>query len=332
MIDEKLIDKFLRGECSEEELKRLQQYWDREDPTVVEGMLKDNWLSAQQEAAEEDANLKTRLWRGIVDARDSTTNGHLGARRRRMLKWAAAAAITLLIGVGLYQIFLPEAHTEPGWVEQANDDRASMKIALEDGSAVWLKRHSKLIYPRSFRGPKRQVELLGEGYFDIAKDPKRPFIVQTGQLRTRVLGTAFNLKALKADSVVQVALVEGSVEVQWTMQQGAAVQIQPGEQLTYHRQKKQVDKERFLADAPYAWKNGVIYFVKADVWEVARTLEQWYDTEFIIKGDSAITSKIVHRFDTNKLSLDEVLKGISTVMDYRFEKQSDGHVLILPKH
>ncbi|MCI4648483.1 FecR domain-containing protein, partial [Phaeodactylibacter sp.] len=193
------------------------------------------------------------------------------------------------------------------------------------------KRESKLTYLEPFSEGERSVQLIGEGFFEIAKDPQRPFIVRTDHLDTRVLGTSFNLKAEEGDSIVQVALVEGSVEVIWDAQRDTSVRISPGEQLTYHHQVQRAEKERFVSDAPYAWKNGVIYFTKADVYEVAMTLEKWYGKPFKIKGDSLISGKLVHRYNTKKLTLNEVLQGISKVMDYRFEAQANGDILILPK-
>ncbi len=323
MINKRKIDKLLRGECSPEELEKLQQYWQAEDQSEINALLEKHWQEASRGAGT-DPGLEQRLWRKIQQARPE------GTRRISWHRWLAAASVALLAGLGLYWLSLPSsAPLQTKVVERVNEARAPMRIPLDDGSAVWLKQGSRLKYAQPF---DRKTWLSGEGFFEITKNPEQPFIVQAGKVRTRVLGTSFNLKAAEGDSVVQVALVEGSVEVQWETDTAGAVRIVPGEQLTYHRQRQRVESERFLEDAPYAWKNGVIYFQKADVYEVARTLEQWYDITIEIPEDQQLYGQLVHRYDTNKLSLDEVLKGISNVMDYRFERKGSGTLLILSKN
>lgn len=332
MIDKNLIDKLLRGECSIEELEQLRRYWQGSDQPGLEGLLEKHWQSAGQSEEFDSSSLQERLWEKIESARVKPAPLIVSWAGSWVVRGAAAAAI-LLIALGAYWFFQsPAALSDQQLVERVNLEAAPMPVELEDGSVVWLKRESKLTYLEPFSEGQRSVQLTGEGFFEIAKDARRPFIVQTDHLDTRVLGTSFNLKAEAGDSIVQVALVEGSVEVVWDTQRDTAVRMSPGEQLTYHHEIQQVEKERFVSDAPYAWKNGVIYFLKADVKEVALTLEEWYGKHFVIKGDSLISGKLVHRYDTKKLTLNEVLQGISKVMDYRFEVQTHGDILILPKH
>lgn len=332
MIDKKLIEKLLRGECSAEELEQLQQYWQGSGRSGLEEMLEENWRSVAQPDELDSSVLQERLWEKIESAREKPTPLTVSWTDSWAFKGAAAAAAVLLITLGAYwYLQSPAVLSGQELVEQVNLEAAPMPVELEDGSVVWLKRASKLTYLEPFSEGERSVQLIGEGFFEIAKDPKRPFIVWTNHLETRVLGTSFNLKAEEGDSIVQVALVEGSVEVAWDAQRDTSIRISPGEQLTYHHQMQRMEKERFVSDAPYAWKNGIIYFTKADVYEVAMTLEKWYGKQFKIEGDRLISGKLVHRYDTKKLTLNEVLQGISKVMDYRFEAQANGDILILPK-
>lgn len=335
MVIEKLIKKLLREECSLEELKQLQEYWQGSDKANIERLLINNWKVAGKEKEVLKNDLKEQLWRSIEEACNKEKKQNLKVRWQILagIRWAVAASVALLLAVGTYWWTddFTYQNQQQQLVEQVNEGKTPMRIELEDGSVVWLSRNSRLIYPQPFQGKQRYAELIGEGFFEISKDQERPFLVQTGEVQTRVLGTVFNLKAEQEDSLVQIALVEGSVEVKWEARPDTAILIKPGEQITYYRKEQQGQKERFEEDAPYAWKNGVIYFQKANVQEVARTLEKWYDLPIHIGEDSHISGKLVYRCDTNKLTLEEVMKRISDVMDYYFEPQTDGSLLILKK-
>jgi transmembrane sensor len=87
------------------------------------------------------------------------------------------------------------------------------KIILPDGTSVWLNSGSKLSYGNNFAGPLREVRLEGEAYFDVVKNPARPFVVHTAGIDIKVLGTAFNVKSYPSDTAIETTLIHGLVQV-----------------------------------------------------------------------------------------------------------------------
>jgi transmembrane sensor len=134
-------------------------------------------------------------------------------------------AAVLIVGVGLAFFFSEQNHTVVKTVKTVVKEEGSLAekikpkemppstIYLSDGSVVWLKGESRLEYPKSFTGATREVTLIGEAFFDVAKDQEKPFIIHSGNLTTRVLGTSFNIKAYENDESEEIAVVTGKVSV-----------------------------------------------------------------------------------------------------------------------
>jgi len=155
------------------------------------------------------------------------------------------------------------------------------KLVLADGSHVWLNAESSLRFPASFSGNSREVELWGEGYFDVAKNAARPFRVQiqtptgTGG-QVEVLGTQFNINAY--EGAVRTTLIEGSVRVE---KGSGRVVLKPGEQAIGGPQLTVV---RADLQKEVAWKEGLFRFRDASIQEIAAQITRWYDVEVEYRG------------------------------------------------
>lgn len=330
MINELLLQKLIAGQCSREELKYLQQYWEKGLYPEIDELLEQHWRAQElDQSMLDDDGLQERMWQNI---RQQTTPVKAPRFSRRAI-WtsAAAAAILLLITIGWWYSTLKTAET-PQWVVAVNTGKGVKTIHLPDGTIVDLAGGSRFYYRTPFSEHERLTKLEGEAFFEVEKDPDRPFEVIANELKTKVIGTKFNLKALPNAVDVSVALLEGAVQIAPVhSKKDTFLLLKPGDIVTYSEQYGAFTRSTFTDDAPYAWKNGILYFQKASVQEVAQKLQSWYGIPFQIAAGSQLSGRLVHRYDTNKLTLDEVLLGISTVMDYRFEKQRDGSILIMPK-
>ncbi|MET0392586.1 MAG: FecR domain-containing protein, partial [Chitinophagaceae bacterium] len=154
------------------------------------------------------------------------------------------------------------------------------QVVLADGSRVWLNAASSLRFPASFTGRERRVELTGEGYFEITKNPSMPFKVNmAGKGEVEVLGTHFNINAYDDESHSRITLLEGSVKVS----RGAATSIlKPGQQAQLAdgiKVAQDADLEEVMA-----WKNGKFIFNKTDVQATMRQLARWYDASVSYQG------------------------------------------------
>lgn len=166
------------------------------------------------------------------------------------------------------------------------------EVVLADGSKVWLNAASSLRFPTSFTGKERNVELTGEGYFEVAHNASMPFHVKSGDMRVEVLGTHFDINAYSDEPVIKTTLLEGSVKVSLSspLSKGEEpdVRLQPGEQATLRQ--TQVAKsaiEVVSADtyAAIAWKNGRFVFQGNNIQSVMRQLARWYDVDVSYDGN-----------------------------------------------
>lgn len=142
------------------------------------------------------------------------------------------------------------------------------KLTLPDGSNVWLNAASSITFPTSFTGNTREVKIVGEAYFEVAKNPEKPFTVKTIKEEITVLGTHFNVNAYQDEPLSKISLLEGSVKI------GDRI-LKPGE--AYIDDK--VVKTNLVQDL--AWKNGVFNFNDQNLEQVMRQLSRWYDVEVI---------------------------------------------------
>jgi hypothetical protein len=153
------------------------------------------------------------------------------------------------------------------------------KVILPDGTKVWLNAASSLKFPTVFLGAYREVELKGEAYFEVAKNPQMPFKVRSRVAEIEVLGTHFNVRAYNDERAMKTTLVEGSVQVK---SRNSNKILKPGEQAVLEGGTmlvSNVDVEEHIA-----WKNGLFQFKDASLEDVMKQAALWYDLKVIYLG------------------------------------------------
>lgn len=165
----------------------------------------------------------------------------------------------------------------------------TFEVVLADGSKVWLNADSRLEYPSLFVGGKRVVKLHGEAYFQVARNEKQPFIVETDGLQTMVLGTEFNVRSYK-DSPSHVTLIEGSVKVCDTGSKNCVL-LKPNENArllddgTFALEKVDVDKYIY-------WRDGFFYFDNMSFADIMQDIGRWYNVNVIFENPKAMEYKL----------------------------------------
>ncbi|MEL7118380.1 MAG: FecR domain-containing protein [Bacteroidota bacterium] len=317
-----LIEKYTNGRCSQEELEQLKAMFVVDDLSELEALLKQDWEAVGQEKPRLSLEKRTSM-KASLDAARKEADQEGKVRQLKIVRSAVAiAASILLLFVSFFIFNRPENNLEAQGIEQYNPDLKALPIALSDGSKIWLKTGSKIIYQEPLDKNLRQLELEGEAFFEVAKDPTRPFIVISNNVNTKVLGTSFNVKSIVGDTLVQVTLVEGRVRVetpQLNTTRTDTTNLLPGQQLTYQRMTAKVDKVDIYDDDDYAWKDNIVILDDPDIQDVANELEKWYGVNIKIPDGFTSETKLVHRFDIDDDNIDEVIKGIEAVADYRFE-------------
>ncbi|MES2278996.1 MAG: FecR domain-containing protein [Bacteroidota bacterium] len=154
-------------------------------------------------------------------------------------------------------------------------------VVLPDGSKVWLNAASSIKFPTQFTGAQRNVEMTGEAYFEVAKNPAMPFIVKTNRQEVRVLGTHFSIMAYDDESVSRTTLLEGSIML--TGQKSSHI-LKPGNQAVLNAQGDVNIIEDADTDEAIAWKNGLFQFKDEGIEGIMRQAARWYDVNVTYKG------------------------------------------------
>ncbi|MGF2410726.1 FecR family protein [Ferruginibacter sp.] len=155
------------------------------------------------------------------------------------------------------------------------------QIVLPDGSNVWLNAASSLRFPTAFAGTQRNVELKGEGYFEIAKNAAMPFYVKVNNMEVEVLGTHFNLMAYDNEDAVKTTLLEGAVKINYG---ATAKTLKPGQQGKFNNTSGAINVITTDTEEAVAWKNGYFQFTNEDIKSIMRQFARWYDVEVSYEG------------------------------------------------
>ncbi len=190
------------------------------------------------------------------------------------------------------------------------------KFRLPDGTTGFLNSGSSLHYPVAFN-KSRQVKLAGEGFFDVVKDEKRPFIVKTKGMNIHVWGTSFNVTAYPDEILEEVVLQSGSVFI--TGRAGNRIaELSPDQMLSLDSQTGRGVKSYVIASQYSTWKEGKLVFRNEDMRQVARRLSRWYNAEVIIDDPQLYPYTFYATFQDEQL--DEVLKLLALTTPIKYEE------------
>ncbi|MDX1936826.1 MAG: FecR domain-containing protein [Flavihumibacter sp.] len=208
-----LLKRYVAGTANEEE-KALVDHW-------YELMYNDSITAL---STDELAIIEQEMWNKIEQEGNFTKERVVPSKtpvRKIIIRWAAAAAIFTGISVGAYYLFSTGQQSvayelgkeQNKLAEVVNTSSGTKEVKLEDGTTIVLQPSSKLAYPSHFSNDKREVYLVGEAFFNVAKNPAKPFLVHSGNLVTQVLGTSFTVQSDKETNQIVVSVKTGRVAV-----------------------------------------------------------------------------------------------------------------------
>lgn len=249
-------------------------------------------------------------------------------RKVRLSTWlgfqriAAVLFIPLLVLAGYLftrgetddRLQMVEINTNPGVVSAFD---------LPDGSKVWLNANSSLKYAANFHAEKRFVELSGEGYFEVAKNPEKPFVVRVNpEYSVEVLGTSFNVSAYAEDETIETTLVTGIVQLKWLSESGTihSRELSPNEKAAYQKSGKKIEVSNANPEIHTGWKDGELIFRQESMENVLKTLSRHYNVTFDVKNPEVMNALITARFTNEQLfQVMEYLKVASNI-SYTIQK------------
>lgn len=200
----------------------------------------------------------------------------------------------------------------------------AINITLADGSQVWLNAESSITYPIAFVGNERKVELKGEGYFEVAKDASKKFIVTANGITTEVLGTHFNINSYRDGKTVDITLLEGSVKVN-SLNLASSRVIKPGQQA---RVAEQIDVLSADINQVMAWKEEKFDFGQGtDIHIVMNQLARWYDFE--VEYEKGVKASVGGKISRNK-DRKKVLELLEKTGSVRFKFNQSKVIVMSP--
>lgn len=194
-------------------------------------------------------------------------------------------------------------------------------IVLNDGTKVKLNSMSELRYPIKFLGDQRKVTLKGEAYFDVAKDTSKPFIVETNQMKLKVLGTKFNINSYRDEKNIVTTLLSGKVEIA-NMKDSNKIYLQPNQQAILNRDKGEIKVQTVNPKLYVGWVNNSFVFNNYTLKEIMRILSRWYNIDYIFVNLNARDIRFYGTLNRFK-DIKELLNKFEKTGNVRFEYQNN---------
>lgn len=258
---------------------------------------------------------------------------HAPPRRYWTSKIAATFLLMATLAYGMWvfmeeskEVIKPESAPQVAFIEKASPKGQKLTIKLPDGSIVKLNAESHITYPQTFTGDERTISLQGEAFFNVVENPEKPFVINSNGLKTRVLGTSFNVRSYDDEAEIKVAVVTGKVEI--SAPDGNSSVLLPTEMGIFEREQASITKKHYDFREEIAWKDGVLFFDKDNLKTVVKKLEMWYGVHFEVKNGFRFKGLYSGEFRNNE-SLEEVLEGISFTSD--FDYKLDGDTVVITK-
>jgi transmembrane sensor len=294
-----------------EQQKMLQQFWEQHDninQSVIEESLSKVLAQLNLPVAkpvEEAPETKVKpMWRHVA---------------------AAAAVIAILAGAAYFFTSKPVVNnTQPlaaGVIEKQNSKGTKSTIELTDGSKIWLNADSKITYPEEFNGNTREVTLNGEAFFDIAKNPSKPFIIHLAQGTIRVLGTSFNVRAYENEKIVETSVATGKVAFIPTKKTNSTksdtVFVVPEQKVSYAYTSNTVKTTATISADDKAWTEGRLIFKARTFEQIAVELERNFGKKVVFLSDDIRGYTLTGSFQNN--TLDEIVFYLSKTKAFRYK-------------
>jgi len=311
-MDEKVLDKYIKGTATSEERQLVIDWLDADEQNVREMMalhkLNDIAVMNQMEAVKtevlsQEVAKGTMRWRRVVG---------------ELLK--VAAVVLVLLGI---QFLMKQDTVGQQTLYVPGGQRA--ELILPDGTKVWLNSRTRLAYPLNFE-EVREVKLDGEAYFSVVRNETSPFVVKACGLDVKVLGTEFNVKAYAVSDERQVDLLKGSVELSGGVMGDKNYLMQPDECVRVAEGK--IESTRIKDDDYFRWKEGLICFDNENIGDIIKKLELYYDVHITIERTDFLEDTYSGKF-RSKDGIDQVLKVLQLEYDFTYVKDNNLNLITI---
>lgn len=311
---EQLILKYLQGKLSQSDEAQLRQWLqeDGENRKVFENIV-GNWHVSPNDLSIARKRILTRI------KEEHRTD--IPSHGRAIWKYAAAAILFIGLGITMLLNLQTEEEDLPtqtiALVEKQTNNGQKLTFELPDGTMVKLNAGSQLTFPQIFSNERREVELVGEAFFDVKRDVSKPFRITTGKVNVQVLGTSFNVKSYADDREVAVAVKTGKVSVE-SKSRGEKLILEQNELALYRNDERTLSKYVMTeSGSAFGWTNNELVFENQSVSEILTLVSRWYGVEINYDKAQAADRKFTGRY--NNPTLNQVMASLSFAFDFNYE-------------
>ena len=272
--------------------------------------------------------------------------------RRVKYVLAIAAVVIATAGICLWnvlQVTAPPAPPQKNIVSTKNGSKS--KIELPDGTQVWLNVGSRIKYDENYGKENRELTLTGEAYFDVARDANRPFILHTGKMDVKVLGTVFNVKAYPGDATTEAALIRGSIEVTFPGRPQEKLILKPADKISIANKEMTSDEDTvrltkanrkatpaiMVSSIQYepdssaivetSWVNNRLIFRSKTFEELARDIERWFNVTVQVRDSAILSKKFTGTFSNE--SITDALDALSYSYPFHYKFNRSNNTVVI---
>jgi len=295
----------------------------------LENLLREHWDQEESiPVAEQDLyfrNLRLQIWRKINKAEEKT--GILNTRstlKFTLIRIAAIMFLPLVLTTAYfsYLVFQNKADQPVSMQQVFASPGSRVHFMLPDSSEVWLNSGSTLEYPVQMASlSSRDVKLSGQGYFHVKRDTGHPFIVKTSELNIKVLGTMFDVSDYPNEPTFSTTLEHGSIAL-LNAKGKEVTRLQPGQRAVLDRASNELSVDNVNTNYTTSWKDGRLVFKEAQLAEVVRQLERWYNCRItvapeLLNADIRYTATIENETLGEVLAMLEISTSLKTKQNGR---------------
>lgn len=285
-----------------------------------------NWCKASPDNCKE--YLEERKWWNAFLVGYETPPEVKGAKQGKTVNlWlisTVAASIALL--VALAHIYNVSESTDDKWQSVWVPPGQRVQVTLADGTRIWLNSQSTLSYPASFKGNKRIVRLDGEGYFEVEKNKKKPFIVDTKNYDIEVLGTTFNVFAYGCNGRFETSLINGSVKINSKEINAPEVTLKPDEMVVDAGGALKVKKIDHYDH--FRWKEGLICLDNERFENMMKEFSLYFDIKITIENPKLADYRCTGKFRHSD-GVDYAIKVLQAEMNFTYSRDKESNEIII---
>lgn len=291
-----------------------------------ESAMRQIWLETEATA---DEHIHQSLKKTMQKIRRAEYHTPKVSLQSRLIRYAAILILPLITGIAAWWLAKNE-YTEPEMIECYVPNGKQETVELPDGSIIQINSGSLLVYPHEFSKNKRSVFLSGEANFTVAKDARKPFIVNTGPLKVEVLGTKFNIDSYPDNDIITTTLENGSIKIYKSDEPEKAIIMRPDEQVVYDGQDQSFKIDRVESGDCSAWTQGELRFINQPLTQILTVMERKYNVHIKLSPDIKSSDLFTMKFKQHE-SIDDAMR-IFTQLAGNIYYKIDGKEILLLKN